>query len=73
MKCHVCGDEMISIVTNLPFKISDTSIVILKDIPVFQCNSCSEYLLQDNVLAQVDKILLNANSYAELEVIKYAA
>ncbi len=73
MKCHVCGDEMISIVTNLPFKISDTSIVILKDIPVFQCKSCNEYLLQDNVLAQVDKILSNANSYAELEVIKYAA
>lgn len=73
MKCHVCGSKMRSMITNLPFKMSETTIVILKDLPVFQCDSCSEYLLDDPVLKDVERILEKVNAAAELEVIKYAA
>lgn len=73
MKCHVCGATMRSLITDLPFKTSETTIVILKGLPVLQCDSCSEYLLDDPVLKRVEKILGNADTVAELEVIRYAA
>lgn len=44
MKCHVCGSKMKSIIADLPFKVNETTIVILKALPVLQCDSCSEYL-----------------------------
>jgi YgiT-type zinc finger domain-containing protein len=73
MKCHVCGSQMQSVTTNLPFKINDITIVIMKDLPVIQCVGCSEYLLDDAVLERVDAIVGNVDSAAELEVIRYAA
>ncbi len=73
MKCHVCGSNMKSVVTNLPFKINETTIVILKDLPVLQCNNCNEYLLDDPVMKRVDEILEKVDTAAELEVIRYAA
>ena len=73
MKCHVCGSNMDSLTTDLPFKVSETTIVIVKGLPVLQCNNCSEYLLEDSVLKQVEIILDNVDTSAELEVINYAA
>ncbi len=73
MKCRVCGSHMRAVVTNLPFKVNEVSIIILKDLPVFQCESCSEYLLEDGVMNRVDELLGRVDSAAELEVIKYAA
>ncbi len=73
MKCHVCGSNMKSMVTNLPFKINEATIVILKDLPVLQCNNCNEYLLDDPVMKRVDEILEKVDTAAELEVIRYAA
>lgn len=73
MKCHVCGSNIKSIVTNLPFKVNETTIVILKDLPVHQCKNCNEYLLDDPVVKRVDEILEKVDTAAELEVIKYAA
>ena len=48
-------------------------IVILKDLPVLQCNNCNEYLLHDPVMKRVDEILEKVDTAAELEVIRYAA
>ncbi len=73
MKCHVCGSGMRSINTDLPFKVNDTTIIIMKDLPVIQCDGCSEYLLDDLVLMRVDAIIENADTEAELKVIRYAA
>ncbi len=73
MKCHICGSNMKSMVTNLPFKINETTIVILKDLPLLQCNNCNEYLLDDPVMKRVDEILEKVDTAAELEVIRYAA
>jgi len=73
LKCGLCGSMMRATTTNLPFKVSETTIVILKELPVFQCENCSEYLLDDSVLKRVDEILEKVDTAAELEVIKYAA
>ncbi|MBI5471990.1 MAG: YgiT-type zinc finger protein [Ignavibacteriae bacterium] len=73
MTCHVCGGTLEKVQTNLPFKVSDTTIVILKDLPVLQCANCSEYVLEDVVMQKVDEILAKASHDAELEVIRYAA
>ena len=73
MRCHVCGAQMEAVVTTLPFKVRDRTIIIIKGVPVRQCARCSEYLLEDSIMAQVDSILAHVNAAAELEVIECAA
>jgi YgiT-type zinc finger domain-containing protein len=73
MKCAVCGGELIKVTSDLPFKISDTSIVILKGLPVTQCSRCPEYLMEDEVLRRVDEILSKVEGGTELEIVRYAA
>ena len=48
MRVAVCGVELKPTRTDLPFKVGDTRIVILKNLPVVQCGSCPEYLLEDD-------------------------
>ena len=73
MKCRVCGSALRGSITNLPFKVSERTIVILKDLPVEQCESCSEYLLADTVFARVEVLLSRVDASAELEIIPFAA
>ena len=73
MKCGVCGDQLRRVHSDLPFKVSEQTIVILKDLPVLQCQNCTQYLLEDRVLSRVDAILASMDSAAELEIIRYAA
>jgi YgiT-type zinc finger domain-containing protein len=73
MKCGVCGATMARTVSDLPFKTTDRTIIILKDVPVFQCGNCGQYLLDDAVMSRVDEILSGDTGVAELEVIRYAA
>lgn len=73
MKCEVCGAELKATKTDLPFKVREAGIVILKSLPVLQCASCPQYLIEDAVLARVDKILERVDRGIELEIILYAA
>jgi YgiT-type zinc finger domain-containing protein len=73
MRCAVCGAELTEITTDLPFKVREPGIVILKGVPVWQCPGCPEYLLRDDALARVDKILGGVDPGIELEVVRYAA
>lgn len=73
MKCTVCGAQLCPTSTDLPFKISDHTIVIVRNLPVLQCGGCSEYVIEDNVLVQIEHLLSEVDSAAELEVIRYAA
>ena len=73
MKCHVCGGVLAPRITDLPFKLDDTRIVVIRSLPVVECGTCPEYLLEDDVLAEVDRILSGVGSTAELEVVRYAA
>lgn len=73
MKCTVCGAEMRATRTDLPFKTGEQTIVILKSLPVLQCESCAQYIIEDHVMGRVDQILGTVNGGAELEIIRYAA
>ena len=73
MKCRVCGNMLRASITNLPFKVSDRTIVILKDLPVEQCEACSEYLIGDAVFAKVEGLLSRVDASVELEIIPFAA
>lgn len=73
MKCHVCGSAMRPSVTDLPFKTGDTSIVIVKGLPVLQCQGCREFLIEDDAMKRVDALLAKAGTDAELEVVRFAA
>jgi len=73
MKCAVCGANLKPAKTDLPFKVSDTAIVIVKALPVLQCVKCPEYLIEDAVLRRVDEILARVDGGTELEIIRYAA
>jgi len=73
MRCRVCGAEMEDRITDLPFKLSDTSIVIVKSLPVWQCRQCSDTEMDHAVMARVDQMLSAVDRSAELEVVRYAA
>ena len=73
MRCHVCGGPLEPAVTDMPFKTDAKRIVILRDLPVLQCGSCAEYLIEDAVMGRVDTMLAEADERAELEIMSYAA
>jgi len=73
MKCTICGGLVERVTTDLPFKVSEKTIVILKRLPVMQCTSCAEYFIEDDVFCQVEQTLFRVDSVAELEIVPYAA
>lgn len=73
MNCHVCGAILQPGQSDLPFKLTEKAIVIIRDLPVLQCENCREYLIEDRVMKKVDELLEHACENAELEVISYAA
>jgi YgiT-type zinc finger domain-containing protein len=73
MNCRVCGGDLVDRVTDLPFKIGDHAIVIIRGLPVLQCGACGEHVLRDPVMQQVERLLASADKAAELEIIRYAA
>ena len=56
-----------------PFKVSEATIVIIKGLPIWQCDNCTEYLLEDSVMRRVEEILRTVDTAAELEIVRYAA
>lgn len=73
IKCHVCGAELKRVVTDMPFKTGLNRIVIIKQMPVFQCEHCGEYVLADDVMGRIEMMLAQADRKAELEILQYAA
>lgn len=73
MKCRVCGGSLERRVTDLPFKIGDSSIVIIKALPVLQCGQCGETELEHETMLRVDEVLAGVDASSELEVIRFAA
>ena len=73
MRCRVCGSDLTATRTDLPFKVTETAIVILKELPVLACGRCPEYLIEDDVMSRVDEILARVDRSAELEIIRFAA
>jgi YgiT-type zinc finger domain-containing protein len=73
MRCRVCGGQLEARVTDLPFKVGDFSIVILRSLPVLQCRQCGETELEQVTMSRVEQLLAAVDGSAELEVIRYAA
>jgi YgiT-type zinc finger domain-containing protein len=72
MICHNCGSKLEKLTTNLPFRVNQDCIVIIKGLPILQCRNCNEYLIEDAVMEKVDSILDKIDKTAELEVLTYA-
>ncbi len=73
MKCRICGSKLRPTTTDLPFKVTERTIVILKGLPVSQCDRCGEYSIEDSVFAKVERVLSKTDTSAELEIIPFAA
>jgi YgiT-type zinc finger domain-containing protein len=73
MRCRICGGLLENRITDLPFKLGDTSIVIVKGLPVLECLQCHETELEQAVMERVEKLLDSVDRAAELEVLSYAA
>ena len=71
MRYHVCGAYMQPIATDRPFKVGQNAIVVLKELPVLQCENCQEYLIEDPIMERVEVILHTADRAAELEVVRF--
>ena len=57
MRCRLCGGLLESRLTDLPFKIGDSSIVILRSLPVLQCRQCGDTELEQATMSRVDQLL----------------
>ena len=73
MNCRVCAGRLRPTQTDLPFKISERTIVIIKGLPALQCEQCGEYSMDDVVFARVEVILARVDKTAELEIVPFAA
>jgi len=73
MRCRICGGLLEPRVTDQPFKIGDSSIVILRSLPVLQCRQCHDAELEQVAISPVDQLLATVDGSVDLEVIRYAA
>lgn len=73
MRCYVCGGEIQNTITDLPFKLADHRILVVKSSPVEQCSSCGEYLLSDHVMQDLEDIIESTDRAAELDIRQDAA
>ena len=73
MKCRVCRGRLEPTTTDLPFKLTERTIVILKRLRIAQCNRCSEYSIEDSVFARVEDLLSKADTSADREILPFAA
>ena len=73
MQCTVCGATLRTTTSDLPFKIREHTIVILKNLPVLECTNCVQYLIADREFSRVEQMLAQVNGAAELEILRYVA
>ncbi len=59
--------------TDLPFKVGDRAIVIIRSVPVLECRSCTVYLVPDDAMERIESMLERAAEDAELAVVRFAA
>jgi YgiT-type zinc finger domain-containing protein len=66
MRCRICGGLLEPCVTDLPFKIGDSAIVILRPLPVLQCCQCGDSELEQATMARIDQLLAAVEGPPEL-------
>jgi len=73
MKCHVCGTSMTRVVSDLPFRVNRSVMIILRDLPLMQCTECSAYAFEERVMETVHEIVNRLQSPSHLDAVLYAA
>ena len=73
MKCHVCGTLMTRVVTDLPFRVDRSVMIILRDLPLMECSDCGAYAFEERVMERVHEIVERLRSPAHLDAVRYAA
>ena len=71
MKCHVCGGLLNSTVSDIPFRLGPTTIVVVKRLPVLECDNCVEFSIEDHVMVRVESLLERVGEDSELAVVGY--
>jgi hypothetical protein len=71
--CKVCGANLWATDTDLPFNPGDTSIVMLRGLPVLERGDCPEHLIDDAAMRQVNHILARVDGSADLDIVRFAA
>jgi hypothetical protein len=51
----------------------NSSIVVVKALPVLECRQCGEIEMEDQTMRRVDQALARVDASAELEIIRFAA
>ena len=73
MKCTCCGAPMDARYTDLPFKLGDTTIIVIRAVPVLACRGCPEYLVSDGDMRRIEQLLERRAMDEQLAVIQFAA
>ncbi len=73
MQCTTCGATLRATTSDLPFKVREHTIVILKNLPLLECTNCMQYLIADREFSRVEQMLAQVNGAAELEILRYVA
>jgi YgiT-type zinc finger domain-containing protein len=60
-------------VSSLPFRVSKRAILMVKELPVWECGSCTEFLIDDEVMGRIEELIGRVDEAAELEVVDFAA
>jgi YgiT-type zinc finger domain-containing protein len=71
MKCHVCGTPMTRVVTDLPFRVDRSVMIILRGLPLVECSECGAYALEDVVMERVHEIVQRLRSPSHLDAVLY--
>ena len=73
MKCHVCGGRLKPSVSDFPFRLSTSTIVVIKRLPTLECVDCLELSIEDPTMEKVESLLEQTDESTELAVITYPA
>lgn len=73
MKCHVCGNPMTRVVTDLPFRVDRSVMIIMRDLPLMTCSECGAYAFEERVIERVHEIVDRLHSPSHLDEVLYAA
>jgi hypothetical protein len=64
---------MTRVVTDLPFRVDRSVMIILRDLPLTQCIECGAYAFEERVMERVHEIIDRLQSPSHLDAVRYAA
>ena len=65
------GGRLAPTVSDFPFRLGPTAIVVIKQLPALECVNCGEFSIEDPVMERIESLLDQTDAAAELSVISY--